>query len=367
MKNPSVFNFCISFVKALQEHKKSILERSQSTPGETGEDVTKDVEAFDHLLDQCLNTAVFQWEAVVAQPSAYPYHRNPSQSQQSKVSRVIDLIEVCLLTGRMAPCKNLFLLLLKVRGDTSQKFETLYSPLVPRMRELLSTKNVDMFSPPFSDLLQLLVGTYLRDVLGASPRNIRTKVRKIGCGCGDCNMVDNFLSSSTSAQQLFRYAQIRRTHVERQLSSASDLVSFQTIRSGSPYGIQVTKRPEIVAALQWNTRVAHAHSFLRSFGDDDALSKLMGNRYGDVMKALQGSQQFILTVGDAATSVVAGSRPVAGASQAPPLLTANAASSSRSTVPGTSAPPSIPVAGKKRKKGLPISGPIIDLTGDDSS
>lgn len=364
MKNTSVFTFCIAFVKSLHENKLSILERSQSPSNDTQEDTSKDVEAFDHLVDQCLNTSAMQWESVVAQPAAYPYHRNPSP-QESKITRVLDLVEACLLTSCMAPCKKLFVLLLKIQGATDQKFQTLYNPLIPRLREVLRIKNIDICSSPFADLLQLFVGTYLRDVLGAQPRNIRTKIRKIGCGCGDCNPVDNFMSSSTSSQ-LFRYPQVRRTHVERQLSAARDLVYFQTIRSGSPHGIQVIKRPEIVAAQQWDTRVAHAHTFLRSIGDDNVISRLMGNRYGDVMKALQGSQQFILTVGDAATSTVAGNRPAAVASQTPALLTANAAPSSGSTVPGTLAP-SVPTAGKKRKKGLPISGPIIDLTGDDSS
>jgi hypothetical protein len=301
VKKTSVFPFCLAFVKSLYEHKKSILERLQSIPSEIPEDTSKDGEAFDHLVYQCLNTPVMQWDCVVAQPAAHAYYDNRSQPQQSRITRVIDLVEVSHPTGHMAPCKKLFVLLFKIQGPTEQKFQTLYSPLIPPLRGLLRTKNVDLCSSPFSDLLQLFVGTYLRDILGAQPRNIRTKARKIGCGCGDCNAVNNFLSSTTSMQQIFRYAQTRRVHVERHLSAASDLVTFLTIRSGSPHGIQVTKRPKIVAALQWDTRVAQTKTFLGSIGDDDALSKLMRNRYGDVMKALQGSQQFTLMVGDAAT------------------------------------------------------------------
>jgi hypothetical protein len=73
----------------------------------------------------------------------------------------------------------------------------------------------------------------------------------------------------------------------------------------------------------------------------------MGNRYADLLKALQGTQQFILTVSDAATNTS--------------VRTGIAASSS-------SVPPVAPAAGTKRKKSALVSaGPVIDLTAEDSS
>ena len=193
----------------------------------------------------------------------------------------------------------------------------------------------------------------MRDVLGTKSQNTNAAIRKIGCGCVDCNQINGFLASGSSTEQTFRYPQARRTHLERYLSAASDLVTFQTIRSGSPHGIKVTKRPEVVAAAQWTSRVAQAKVFLRSIGDDDVLSRLMGNRYADVLKALQGVQQFILTVGDAAMN----SR--GALHNLPPAII---------TASSSSAPVAAPVTGTKRKKSTVVStGPVIDLTGEESS
>jgi hypothetical protein len=202
-------------------------------------------------VDQCLDTAVRQWQTVVAQP-AQPYlgylsRSTPVMVQESKILRILELVELCLLTGHMMPCKKLFVILLKVQGTAFDKFKTLYNPLIPRLRELLRTKGIDICSSPFADLLQLLIGSYLRDVLGARSCNVNPAIRTIGCGCADCNQVNAFLASSSASQQMFRYPQARRTHVERHLSAVSDLVTFQTVRRGSPHGISVTKRPEIVA------------------------------------------------------------------------------------------------------------------------
>jgi hypothetical protein len=250
-------------------------------------------------------------------------------------------------------------MILKVSGAASERFKSLYTPLIPRLRDLLRKENVSICSPPFAELLQLLIGNYLHDVLGAKPRKLTAKIRKIGCGCNDCQEVDRFLTSSTTAQQVFRYAQARRLHVERQLSAAPDLVTFQTIRSGNPHGVMVTKRPEIVEASQWISKVSEAKVFLNSIGDDAVIAKLMGNRHADVMKALQGTQRFILTMSDAAIS---SSRCAVAASS---TETALRVSSLSAPAGGTVA--SAPTTGKKRKKSALVSlGPVIDLTGGDS-
>ena len=333
------------------------MEPSTEAPTQSPDDSTKS--SFEKLVDQCLDAAVLQWQTVVAQPAQSRYgflaQPTPGMPQESKILRILELVELCALTGHMTPCKNLFIILLKIQGAAFDKFKTLYSPLIPRLRELLRTKGIDISSSPFADLLQLLIGSYLRDVFGAKSSKVNASIRKVGCGCADCNQVDAFLTTSSATEQMFRYPQARRSHVERRLSAASDLVTFQTIRRGSPYGVSVTKRTEIVAASQWSSRVAQAKKFLRTIGDDDVLSRLMGNRYADVLKALQGTQQFLLTVSDATMNV-------SGRPGVLHNLQTGVATSS------TSVPPVAPTAGTKRKKSALVStGPVIDLTGEDSS
>lgn len=345
----SIPDFCIAFVRSLLDHKKTILRSSSSA---SKYDSQTEADGYNTLLQQCLDIAVTQWESGGLKPAAYGAvsHIAPLSSQQ-KIDRVVELVDLCLLTGHMTPCKKLFVLLLKVQGATSEKFKSLYNPLIPRLREVLHAKRTDICSSPFIDL-QLLIASYLRDVLGAKPR-IRAKVRKIGCGCLDCDNLNLFLRSST-VQQTFRYPQVRRTHLEKSLSAAADLVEFETIRRGTPHGLAVTKRPEVVTSLKWESRVTQAKVFLNNIGNEETLSKLMGTRYADVVKALQGIQKFDFMVNDAATSTtcVAIDLAAAGTTQTP-----------TNPVEGEAAS----IVGKKRKKSLPIisSGSVIDLTGDN--
>jgi hypothetical protein len=123
-------------------------------------------------------------------------------------------------------------------------------------------------------------------------------VRKIGCGCDDCGLVDEFLTSRAT-EKTFRYVKARRLHVEEELGSASDLISFTVSRSGSPHGLLVTKQPALLAASSWKPRVVEAKKLLEKIGDEGVISKLMGHRYSDVVSALEGTQPFISTASDA--------------------------------------------------------------------
>ena len=321
---------------------------------------------FDGELLRCLNAAVRQWDSVVAQPQAshsYPYlGRQPSQPSTSKISRIVQLVDLCLSTGKLKSCGILLVLVVKSQADLSTKFKTLFTPLIPELRQLLTRKAIDISSSPFGDFFRVVIGAYLQHILGAKPRHNRApKIRKIGCGCGDCRAINNFLLSAAS-QQTFRAPQSRRTHIEGHLRVASDLLTYTTIRSGSPHGLHVTKNQEIVAAAQWLIRQGEAKTFLGRIGNDAVIGKIMGDRYADVINALDGSQQYRLAAGNDAR------RPSTSGSGIPAV--SNLAPTS---IPSPSAPPmALPpvvsgtslVAGQKRKKTPEVDGDVVDLTGD---
>jgi hypothetical protein len=141
--------------------------------------------------------------------------------------------------------------------------------------------------------MRILIRLYLSAVLGQKPRVPAIKIRKIGCGCLECNALDQFLMSNTVTVR-YSMRQDRRTHLERHALKAPDLVTFHTERSGSPHTLVVTKKPDIAAILQWKTRETEAKTFLSSIGDDNMIAKIMGTRYGDVQKALDGTQMFMM-------------------------------------------------------------------------
>jgi len=352
IKIPSIYDFWIEFLLVLQQNKAVFLTNGKAS---TSAGASAEAQSpFDKVLQRCLSAALRQWDSVAVQPRSYPYYGNTSsEPSSSKISRIVQLADFCITSGHLKSCENLLALVINSQGELTNKFKTLYTPLISELRQVLTRKEMDMSSYPFGEFFRIIIGTYLQHILGAKPRQTRVpKMRKIGCGCVDCRAINTFLFSASS-QQMFRYAQSRRTHMEGYLRAAPDLVTYSTIRSGSPHGLIVSKSQDIVAAAQWLNRQGEAKTFLGKIGGEAVIAKIMGDQHADVPKALDGSQQFRLTVVNAARQPdptrPALSNPAAPDPPAPVDVTA---------------PNSFTVAGQKRKKTPEVDGDIIDLTVD---
>ncbi|EDR06759.1 uncharacterized protein LACBIDRAFT_328485 [Laccaria bicolor S238N-H82] len=382
IKKTSTYPFWVAFIKALHENRDD-LPASRPAPAETaanGENETETrKQAVNKLIEQCLEAAIPQWEAVVSQPG-YPYY-GQSQPDTRKIDRIAELVELCILTSYMGPCAKLFVLVLRCKGDSTSKFQKIYIPLIPRLRELLVKTKSDICTSPFLDLMQLFIATYLRDMLGTKTRNNRSQLRKVGCGCEDCNSLDSFMLLD-AAEHTFRLAQYRRSHLETRLTNARDLCTYVTVRSGTPHQLVVKKHKEIVEAARWAGRQKQARVFLASIGTDDTIAKIMGGRYADVRRALDGVQPFAVAAGSKAgpSGPSAGSsNAVAGPSATSTTVPATQTMSTANTLPGATSGTSsataiqalaanVNIAGKKRKKTQNVQlGPVIDLTEGDSS
>ncbi|KAK0501477.1 hypothetical protein EDD18DRAFT_1066392 [Armillaria luteobubalina] len=338
-KSPSLYPFWIAFIQSLHANRDIIQE--------TGSDSS--TPKFD-LLVQCLDNVLNLWESVVAAPAPRPYYYPgppAAASQQPTVTRVIQLVDLCISSDHTEMFKTLFVNILKRKPPNRANFQTLYTPVIPALRQLLQKKKIDICTHPFADIIQVFIGSYLRDVLGAKPRAV--SMRRLGCGCTECGMLNTFLKN-TSAETTLRFLQAKRNHLEGFLRGASDLVTYEIVRTGRPQGLLVRKRPEVLASLQWSTRQAEAKTFLNIIGDEDVISKLVGRRYADVLRALEGTKQFILPI-----------HPATGPSSIDADISLQDASTSLSLASSSV------VAGTKRKqprKPAVIVGPVIDLTED---
>lgn len=166
-------DFYCAFVKSLWEFKPII--HTQALPQD---ELSKRTAGLTRLVEECLDKAVSS--------------HGSAPSQHYNEHRTVEIIETCLLTGHMAPCRKLFALLLTIQGSAQEKFERVYCRLIPPLRGLLSSNNIDICSPPFINLLRILIMTYLCDVL-ASKLDAPVEIRGMGCGCADCMPLDNFL------------------------------------------------------------------------------------------------------------------------------------------------------------------------------
>lgn len=179
------------------------------------------------------------------------------------------------------------------------------------------------------------------------------RLRKIGCGCEECQSLDKFILDPATQATQFRLIQSRRTHLERQIGTALDLCTYQTVRSGSPHSLQVKKFPEVLQACTWDQRRKAARTFLSSIGTDEVIKKIMGMRYADVVAAIKGTTPFGATKVSGEQTSVPTSKNISSGSRimsATYRLPSGAARALASAVPAQ-------LAGKKRKNTTVNLGP----------
>jgi hypothetical protein len=397
LKRP-VYGLLIALIKGLRVARQSILDHLKkakatpkagtSTEAERGpSDAEHEVAKgdgktpVDKVIEESLAAAAKQWSRTVA---IYNYPRigysTTEVAQTGQVDRIIEIIELTIISDNLDICRTLFIDILKSTGTSSAKFTRIYTPLIPRLRTLLQSRKLDLCTSPFVDLFQILIGSYLRDLLGKKSQHLNPRLRKIGCGCPDCLELDRFILDPMSQKTIFRFAQKRRAHLERQTASAPDLCTCDTVRWGNPHGLQVTKCPEVVEACTWDHRQKAARTFLSLFGTDEIIKKIMGTRYTDVVASINGARPFGATksAGDAAsTSKVTPPAPTQKADAHRPAGVGAASSShadssgSRITsnsgavklpsrkVPALASDAPAQIVGKKRK-----SNPTVDLSVD---
>ena len=354
-KAPSTFAFWVAFITALHD-RKPFFEPPRQTESAEGDSHDPDGHTFGEVMGQCLNAAIRQWDSQTALPSYAFLVANGTDN--STISRILQLVSLCITTGDMAACRRLILVIVRSKTDPAIRFQSLYKPLIPQLRQLLEEHHIDLCSSPFGDFMRILIGLHLNAILGPKPRMSAVKIRKVGCGCYECNQLDAFLLSNTVKAQ-YPLRQDRRMHLERQALRAPDLVTFHTVRSGSPHTLVVTKKPEVAAVLQWQTRQMEARTFLSSIGDANVIATIMGPRYEDVQKALDGTQEFVMK-----SSASGGEQQEAAQTGIPEH--AQRSEQSGTPNPGMQPPPlTDPATHKRKREGEKTAATATLMTGRD--
>ncbi|KJA26964.1 hypothetical protein HYPSUDRAFT_1039386 [Hypholoma sublateritium FD-334 SS-4] len=258
LKKPSSYDFLLALRKALFDERQSILDRQadpqpaysllEEEPQTTDEvlrdlgassviqedlDLNPTVTLLNKVTKLCLDTAATQWFDTDEHRHQIFHQRSP---HNSKIKRIIEIIEHAVGTSDMDLTKTLLVDILKAPGEKPITFIQIYTPLIPRLKALLAKMNLDLEAPPYISFIQILIGSYLHDVLGAKIDLPPKGLRKIGCGCADCKPLDVFILNPTTTTTTFPMAQMRRSHLEQRITSAgADLCTFTTIKSGSPH------------------------------------------------------------------------------------------------------------------------------------
>jgi len=114
------------------------------------------------------------------------------------------------------------------------------------------------------------------------------------CGHEACSRVNDFLRSETRKISLPFSNTIYDCVYDLQTDGRGRLFCKGFYLNAEPPRVELIKYDDAVAARNWSARLADAQKLLRTIGTDEEISQIMGERYQDVMKALEGSQAFVI-------------------------------------------------------------------------
>ncbi|KAF5359061.1 hypothetical protein D9758_004791 [Tetrapyrgos nigripes] len=243
-KSEIMYTFWLEFTKSLWDHQLG----------------TPSMQTSKVLIVRC-------WEVLVGFSYGQPA-RKPS------VDRIIDIVELCVRTRRPKPCSPLSVAILKERAPTKVNFTSFYEVLISLT---VQTKDLDVCTPPFNQVMEVLIGAYLQNVVGPKSATIASlRTRNIECGCANCADVNRFLQSPSTELRVNKQPRFNLLHVCGYLNTATDLVTYTVGNYSRPTPVTVRKTPILLAYVQWAQRQTKAQAFLTTVGTDDVIAKVVG-------------------------------------------------------------------------------------------
>jgi hypothetical protein len=245
---------------------------------------------LDRAIDSLIDAAIPNYEPGISYSTCYYLYRHEyvDPDPQDRFLRLLDLVA---LTNRTRYSGQLIPLVIQPKGDLLLEYQKFITPLVSKLKLRYQQYTSSQF-PILDALMRAFVERWLQDLLG-TPSNLPDAVlKKLFCPCEDCVQINSFLRSDT-ATQTFRAPKQRRSHVEDSISkSIPNALTCTTITSGSPHGLQMTKKQAEFTMYKWNGRVASARAFLSLVGTPEALGRIMGDRCQDVNAAVAGTKPY---------------------------------------------------------------------------
>lgn len=332
VKFEGTFKFLINFVQTLQSQRKEFNDSPAST------------KLLQSIFHEALNAAMRQWKATALDQTPHFYHSYHTSYMKIDNGLKMELVECLASAKEFSLLKEFFDTLIEKDEDIYEKFQDVLIPLVPHLMRIQKKYSISVNSGVYGDFLRWLIETYLRDILGEEKTFKRHPlVKKAGCSdasCKDCPELDTFMRSA-QASRVFRCAEARRKHLEQFVIYLRDLVSYTMIRTGRPYGLEVTKRKDIAEGHRWEGRLNDAKKFLDGFGGSEILKSIMGGRYVEVTKVLLDEKGD----GGKVSALAATQNPQGKQSKSPPFDK----NVGRAGIGAKSGIPTKPVAGVKRK------------------
>ncbi|KAJ5377333.1 uncharacterized protein N7496_004742 [Penicillium cataractarum] len=231
----------------------------------------------------------------------------------------------------------------------ASKFHLLWLPFLHSLGKFCETNSIPSSSPDYRQIFAAILKAYFNTYVGEEPTTDASFARSsVGCYCGDCTWLNEFLKDPSQTVCRFPMGKQRRQHLHNTLEAAQIDCTHETERVGSPHTLVVTKtfRDHDKAVAEWKKRKAEATIKVHDFSKSE-LTVWLGEDYDRLMKMVDPRSSS----GRSARTVPPSQRlaPIKPNQQTRPSISRNEACPN-------------PVAGRKRKA---TDTDVVDLAEDD--
>ncbi|KAK5157081.1 hypothetical protein LTS14_004599 [Recurvomyces mirabilis] len=130
-----------------------------------------------------------------------------------------------------------------------------------------------------SKILQELLGRWAQ----YEPLPPTRLLRECGCGCVNCEELDEFLMDNGKRVLSYREKSAIRDHIYCRLHSQDDLVERTILRNGSPHTLTISKINGEFEQYKWNYRRKQAKKWIKDLGNKECLRDLLDLMYDEIM------------------------------------------------------------------------------------
>ncbi|RXW22517.1 hypothetical protein EST38_g3330 [Candolleomyces aberdarensis] len=277
-KTASPFNFFLYLARDLRRLQENQNRPPSSVIAESSSRSSAD-HKFEELVHSCVMTALQCCE------------------ESGSRSDACQFVELCIAWNARDLCRYGLAAFARMEDPARmpRRLRNFYTGFVPALKEKIFRQGLRWTSELFGSFFRTLISAYLVQVLGSkeSPPKL-PPMPPIGCGCEDCNNLDAFMNDNRPTYHYRHYDKWKK-HLKKRITSDRDIcLDFSTLSEKGALQIRLTKYSQLLDETNtWDERQAVTKEVLEGFGDTGEVAEIMGDRYDDVLRAVEGQQPFV--------------------------------------------------------------------------
>ncbi|KAI9706510.1 MAG: hypothetical protein M1836_003516 [Candelina mexicana] len=208
-----------------------------------------------------------------------------------------DLIEQCISLGLEHEVDQILIKLQTEISDMdTSDLGTFVIPFLEEFLTILEEQEIPLSTPRYQSFFKHALNSYITRYVNLEPAPPKDGTRKelegTGCGCKDCNSLNEFLFDPAQKSTTFSMPEKRRKHIELRIEPIPHL-KVETIRTTKPFSLKVEKTEADWKEEHdmWEKRSKEVEKQLKGLGLQK-LREILGEKYDELV------EQRVVKLGD---------------------------------------------------------------------